>query len=119
MTSKSVTETGYRSGYSECSIKATLIDIAVFCNCISCVSQKSKENGVSSTTVTIRLDNDEKNLIANFAAAIGTSISDFMRKATLELIEDELDLKAWEEAKAEFDADPETISAADIAKKYL
>ncbi len=34
-------------------------------------------------------------------------------------LEDELDLKVWEEAKAEFEADPQTISAADIAKKYL
>ena len=37
----------------------------------------------------------------------------------IERIEDELDLGAWKAAKAEFGADLETISAADIAKKYL
>lgn len=74
---------------------------------------------MASTTMTIRLENDEKALISDFATAFGTSASDFMRKAALERIEDELDLKAWEEAKAEFDADPVTISAAEAAKKYL
>lgn len=74
---------------------------------------------MASATMTIRLDSAEKNLISDYAAAFGISVSEFMRKAALERIEDELDLKAWEEAKAEFDRDPVTISAAEIAKKYL
>ncbi|MGN0261925.1 MAG: type II toxin-antitoxin system RelB family antitoxin [Eggerthellaceae bacterium] len=74
---------------------------------------------MTTATMTIRLDKKEKALISNYAAAFGTSVSEFMRKAALERIEDELDLKAWEEAKAEFDADPVTISAAEMAKKYL
>lgn len=51
--------------------------------------------------------------------AIGSPGIDSAGNATLERIEDELDLQAWEAAKAVFDADPETISAADIASKYL
>lgn len=51
--------------------------------------------------------------------AIGSPGIDSAGNATLERIEDELDLQAWEVAKAAFDADPETISAADIALKYL
>lgn len=51
--------------------------------------------------------------------AIGSLGIDSAGNATLERIEDELDLQAWEAAKAVFDADPETISAADIASKYL
>ena len=43
----------------------------------------------------------------------------FWSKAALERIEDELDLKAWREAKAEFDANPETLTATEIAEKYL
>ena len=74
---------------------------------------------MSGATMTIRLDDKEKNLIADYAAAFGTSVSEFMRKAALERIEDELDLKAWEDAKAEFEADSTTISAAAITKKYL
>lgn len=74
---------------------------------------------MASATMTIRLESEEKNLIADYAAAFGTSVSEFMRRAALERIEDELDLKAWYEAKAEFDADPVTYSAEEIAKKYL
>ena len=42
-----------------------------------------------------------------------------MRRTALERIEDELDLRAWSEAKAEFDADPVIIPASEIAKRYL
>lgn len=74
---------------------------------------------MATATMTIRLDNEEKALISDYAAAFGTSVSEFMRRAALERIEDDLDLKAWREAKAEFDADPITVSAAEIARKYL
>ena len=71
------------------------------------------------TTMTVRLDSREKDLISDYAKAFGTSVSEFVRTAVLERIEDELDLKAWDQAKAEFDADPATLSAAEIAAKYL
>lgn len=74
---------------------------------------------MATTTMTIRLDGAEKSLISDYAAAFGISVSEFMRRASLERIEDELDLKAWEEAKAEYEADPTTLSAAEVAKKYL
>lgn len=74
---------------------------------------------MASATITIRLDSEEKSLISDYATAFGTSVSDFMRSAALERIEDELDLRAWEEAKSEFEADPVTISATEIARKYL
>lgn len=74
---------------------------------------------MASTTMTIRLDSSEKDLISDYAAAFGTSVSEFMRRVAIEHIEDELDLKVWEEAKAEFESDPTTISAAEIARKYL
>lgn len=74
---------------------------------------------MASSTMTIRLDSEEKDLISDYAATFGTSVSEFMRTAALERIEDELDLKAWQEAKAEFDSDPVTISADEIARKYL
>ena len=72
-----------------------------------------------STTITIRLDEADKSLITDYAGAFGKTVSDFMREAALDHIEDELDLKAWEEAKREFDEDPVTFSAKEIAAKYL
>ncbi len=74
---------------------------------------------MASTTMTIRLDEDEKNLITDYAKTFGTSASDFLRRSALEKIEDELDLEDWKKAKAEFDLNPETLSASDIARKYL
>lgn len=74
---------------------------------------------MASATMTIRLESDEKALISDYATAFGQSVSEFMRKAALERIEDELDLKVWREAKAEFDADSVTLTAGEIAEKYL
>ena len=72
-----------------------------------------------SATMTIRLDAAEKKLISDYAKTFGESVSEFMRTCALERIENELDLRAWEDAKAEFDKDPAMISADEIAKKYL
>jgi hypothetical protein len=47
------------------------------------------------------------------------SISEFVRTTALARIEDELDLVAWEDAKREFDDDPTTLTADEIAAKYL
>lgn len=74
---------------------------------------------MASTTMTIRMEESDKALISDFAKTFGLSVSEFMRRCALERIEDELDLEAWEAAKAEFDANPVAIPAADIAKKYL
>ena len=74
---------------------------------------------MSSTAMTIRMNDSEKTLITDYAKTFGMSASEFMRRCALERIEDELDLKTWKEAKAEFEADPVTISANEIAKKYL
>ncbi len=72
-----------------------------------------------STTFTIRLDENQKNLISEYAALHGKSMAEFMIDASLAIIEDAIDLRDWNAAKAEFDLDPVTYSAAEIADKYL
>lgn len=74
---------------------------------------------MASATMTIRLDEDEKRLITDYAKTFGMSVSELMRKSALGMIEDELDLEDWKSAKSEFDNDPEIIPAAEIARKYL
>ena len=74
---------------------------------------------MASTTMTIRLGIEEKELITSYAKTFEQSVSDFMRESALERIEDELDLKAWREAKQEYENDPVSYSAAEMAKKYL
>jgi uncharacterized protein (DUF1778 family) len=69
--------------------------------------------------MTIRLSDGEKSLISSYAQTLGFSASDFMRRAALEVIEDELDLKAWDAAKTEFDANPAVYTADEIAAEFL
>ena len=74
---------------------------------------------MATTTITLRLAESEKQAIADYARTFGVSISEFVRTAALSRIEDELDLAAWEEAKREFDQDPQTLTASEVAAKYL
>ena len=74
---------------------------------------------MESATMTIRLKAEDKALITAYATAFGQSVSDFMRESALERIEDELDLKAWEAAKKEYEKNPVSYSMAEIAEKYL
>lgn len=73
---------------------------------------------MASATMTIRLDSNEKDLIAEYARAFGTSASEFMRRSALERIEDDIDLEAWKAAKAEFDGDPVTYSNDDVMHEF-
>ena len=73
---------------------------------------------MGSDSLTIRLDSSEKELIAKFAKANGCSISEFVRKSVLERIEDELDLQAWVEAKAEYEKDPVSSSLREIMDEF-
>jgi uncharacterized protein (DUF1778 family) len=74
---------------------------------------------MTSATMTIRLKSEDKDIITNYASVFGQSVSEFMRESALSRIEDELDLKAWDAAKAEYDANPISYSAREMAEKYL
>lgn len=74
---------------------------------------------MSTTTITLRLSEPEKQLLSDYARTFGVSISEFVRNAALSRIEDELDLVAWEDAKREFEHDPRTLTPDQIAAKYL
>ena len=73
---------------------------------------------MASATMTVRLDEREKSLIADYAKTFGTTASDFMRRSALERIEDDIDIKAWEAAKAEFDANPVTHSNDEVMREF-
>lgn len=74
---------------------------------------------MATTTITLRLAESEKQALADYARTFGMSISEFVRTTALARIEDELDLTAWEGAKREFDTDPKTLTADEVASKYL
>lgn len=74
---------------------------------------------MATTTITLRLAESEKQVLADYAKTFGMSVSEFVRTSALSRIEDELDLVVWEDAKREFDRNPQTLTADEIAAKYL
>lgn len=59
-----------------------------------------------SATMTIRMREEEKQLIMDYSQAFGMTASEYVRKTVLEAIEDAIDYKIAVDAIAEFDADP-------------
>lgn len=73
----------------------------------------------AAETMTIYIDPSDKVLISNYAKTLGMTASEFMKMAALERVEEGLDLRAWHEAKAEYDDNPISYSAEEIAQKHL
>ena len=69
-------------------------------------------------TVSIRMSDEDTRLIKDYAKLHGVTVSDFLRRAALEKIEDELDLRAAEKAYAEYLANPVTYSHEEIMKEF-
>lgn len=69
-------------------------------------------------SISIRLNDAELAAIKDYAAAYGLTVSECIRRAVLERIEDEYDLKCYENAMAEYKAQPETVSHEELKKKY-
>lgn len=68
------------------------------------------------TTVTIRLDNDDKDLIARYARTKGRSVSDIVREAILSQIEDEYDLELYRQSIEEYRKNPVSYSLDQVVK---
>jgi len=69
-------------------------------------------------SATIRISVEESRLIKSYAAQERRSVSDVIRLAILDRIEDEYDLALFEKAKEEFEKDPETYSLAEIKTRH-
>ena len=67
-------------------------------------------------TVSIRMSDEDTRLIKDYAKLHGVTVSDFLRRAALEKIEDELDLRAAEKAYAEYLANPVTYSHEEMGR---
>ncbi len=67
-------------------------------------------------TITIRLDNDDKELIARYARSKGRSISDIIREAILAQIEEEYDLDLYREAIEKYHKNPVSYSLDEVEK---
>ena len=67
-------------------------------------------------SITLRLSDGDMELIKNYAAMKGSTVSEVMRRAILEKIEDEIDLEGYQRAMAAHRANPVTYSHDEVGK---
>ena len=63
-----------------------------------------------------RLSNEEESLVKAYAGAQGVSVSDLIRTAVFEKIEDEIDLKSYETAMELHVKNPQAVSVAEMRR---
>lgn len=69
-------------------------------------------------TISVRLNDADTELIKSYAALNNISVSELVRQAVMEKIEDEIDLQLFAEAKEDFKKNPRTYTL-DEAEKEL
>ena len=67
-------------------------------------------------TISVRLSEEDTQLIKSYAALNGISVSELIRRAVIERIEDEFDLKSYNESMAEYKKNPVTYSHEEVAQ---
>ena len=67
--------------------------------------------------ISLRLNEEEAILIKNYATSHNISVSDLFRQAVLEKIEDEYDLRCYEDAVKKHKADPKKYSLDDVERE--
>ena len=67
-------------------------------------------------TISLRLSDAESALIKKYAELNGISLSDLFRQTVLDRIEDEYDLKLYQEAIEEYRKNPISYSHADVVR---
>lgn len=68
-------------------------------------------------TISLRLNNEDSALIKKYAELNHLTVSELVRQAVLERIEDEYDLKSYKEAMAAFREDPITYSLDEVERE--
>ena len=66
--------------------------------------------------ISLRLSEQENSLFREYAKLHDMSLSDLIRESVMEKIEDEYDLKVYEEAIAEFRENPVTYTHEEVKK---
>lgn len=68
-------------------------------------------------TVSVRLNSDDEKLIKAYANLNNISLSDLIRNAVMEKIEDEYDLECYYEALEEYNKNPKTYTMEEVKKE--
>ncbi len=69
-------------------------------------------------SVSIRFNNSELEAVKNYAKAYDLTVSECIRRAILEKVEDEYDLQAFRAAKEEFKHDPVAYTLDEVIARY-
>lgn len=67
-------------------------------------------------TISIRLNEEDAKLIKSYAELNKTTISEFVRNAIMEKIEDEYDLECYYKAMEEFEKNPKTYTHEEVKR---
>lgn len=68
-------------------------------------------------TISLRLNDNESQLFKSYASLNGMTVSELIRKAVLERIEDEYDLATYEKAMAEYRENPDTYTLDEVERE--
>lgn len=68
-------------------------------------------------TISLRLNDADTTLFKNYAELNGMTVSELVRQSVIMRIEDEYDLKAYERAMAEYNANPTTYSLDEVERE--
>ena len=68
-------------------------------------------------TISVRLSDKDTELIKAYAEMNNISLSDLVRNAVMEKIEDEYDLESYKKAIAEFKKNPKTYTLEEVKKE--
>ena len=69
------------------------------------------------SVTSVRLTDEESGLIRSYCALHGISMSDALKRALIERIEDEFDLAEYEAAKKRYDENPVSYSLEEIREE--
>lgn len=67
-------------------------------------------------TISLRLNDEDSKIIKAYAEMYGMTVSDLVRTTVLDRIENEFDLKSYNEAIEEYKNNPVTHSHEEVAK---
>ena len=76
-----------------------------------------REKGVDIMTVSVRLSDEDTTLIKSYAQIKNVTLSELIRKAILEQIEDEYDLESYNKAIKEYRKNPKTYTLKEIKEE--
>ena len=68
-------------------------------------------------TISVRLNDEDAKLIKTYATINNISLSDLVRNAILEKIEDEYDLESYNKAMEEYKKNPVTYTLEEVKKE--